>query len=133
MQQVSAFIIPVDRNDDLEHTIISDYRDIQRVVDGTFDAVRCWAEDPDGDDVEFTMWVNDEGLVHRLPHNPRASFWSGQPLRGVALVTGGPDAFGETRDVPPFLHNYITIQNNNFLSLTNRVLGTASKENTDED
>lgn len=79
-------------------------------VGGLFDAVNVYNEE--GNAVEFTLWVNDEGLLMGLPYNEPASelqavgyhrrgFTEAQArgnshLVGDAVLTYGPDEEGNT-------------------------------------
>jgi hypothetical protein len=59
-------------------------------------------------DNETTMWVNEEGKLNQLPHNPIAQiFWNatyGQGtdyIVGDIVLTGGADENGETLPLSP--------------------------------
>ena len=63
---------------------------LQRVCEGYVDVVH----DPR---LGIDIWVNDEGLLIGMPLNPLATTLAGgQGLAGPAVITGGPDAEGET-------------------------------------
>lgn len=79
-------------------------------VGGLFDTVNIYNEDHE--DIEFTLWVNDEGLLLDLPYNKAASELlaieyhrqgmsedearSLAHLVGDAVMTYGPDEEGNT-------------------------------------
>ena len=42
----------------------------------------------------WTMYVNEEGLLHGLPPNPQASRLAGVPLVGACVLVGEPDREG---------------------------------------
>lgn len=62
--------------------------DMQRVVGG-------WIEPVDTKD--YTIMVNENGLLDRLPLNPGASGISGRYLVGDVAIVGQPDAYGNTK------------------------------------
>lgn len=89
--------------DDREELVVRDFAsadDYMRCVDGYFEAV-------DVPDLGVTIYVNEIGLLRRLPFNSRASFlwWYYVPaareslLVGDAVIVGWPDAGGESTDV----------------------------------
>ncbi|WP_185715069.1 DUF3846 domain-containing protein [Gulosibacter macacae] len=67
-------------------------------------------------DLGITIYVNEEGLVRRLPFNSRASFlcWYHLPqsrkamLVGDAVIVGMPDENGDSTDVPERVVNLLT-------------------------
>ena len=65
---------------------------------------------------EISVYVNDEGLLFNLPHNPRASWWTDRRnLVGNAVITGGADSEGNTLDVPEGLVDLINNENQQWL------------------
>jgi len=80
--------------------------DLQAFVGGLIEAIPT--------DERVTLWVNEEGKYQGLPRNRVAeNVWrlfdsygclaSGDYIVGNMLITGPPDAFGRTTDVPEFL------------------------------
>lgn len=98
--------------DDREKLVVHDFagaEDYTRCVDGYIEAV-------DVPDLGIRIYVNEEGLIRRLPFNSRASFlwWYYVPaareslLVGDAVIVGCPDADGETTDVPEAVLQLLT-------------------------
>jgi len=94
-----AFLIH--SNGDIVPVHIDDYRDIQRMVGGTFDVVASASG-------ETSFWVNDEGKLNGMTPNFTATkiLWALNPafdgrdyLAGPVLITGGADEEGETLSV----------------------------------
>ncbi|UOE25122.1 DUF3846 domain-containing protein [Agromyces soli] len=83
--------------------------DYARSVDGYIEAV-------DVPDLGVTIYVNEIGLLRRLPFNSRASFlwWYYEPaareslLVRDAVIVGWPDADGESTDVPEAVLRLLT-------------------------
>ena len=80
----------------------SNYREIQRIVDGYFEVVRFG-------DKPYTCYCNDEGKLIRLPQNKIATdLWydSGQVIMigdyiaGTVVFFGYPDSEGNDTDYP---------------------------------
>lgn len=106
---VRGIYIPAD---DWEELVVRDFSgvdDYARSVDGYVEAV-------DVPDLGVTIYVNEEGLLRRLPFNSRASFlwWYYEPaareslLVGDAVIVGWPDADGESTDVPEAVLRLLT-------------------------
>lgn len=100
--------------DDREELVVRDFdgvNDYARRVDGYIEAV-------DVPDLRITIYVNEIGLLRRLPFNSRASFlwWYYEPaareslLVGDAVIVGWPDADGESTDVPEAVLRLLTAQ-----------------------
>lgn len=98
--------------DDREELVVRDFANVEgyiRCVDGFIDAV-------DVPNLGVTIYVNEEGLLRRLPFNSRASFlwWYEVPaareslLVGDAVIVGWPGADGESTDVPESLLRLLT-------------------------
>lgn len=98
--------------DDWEELVVRDFsgaNDYARSVDGYIEAV-------DVADLGITIYVNEEGLLRRLPFNSRASFlwWYYEPaareslLVGDAVIVGWPDAEGESTNIPEAVLQLLT-------------------------
>lgn len=68
---------------------------VQKAVGGLVQAI--------GFDDDLTMWLNEEGKMLKLPHNPMAQYlWDNQfgegtdYIVGDMVLTGGADSEGET-------------------------------------
>jgi hypothetical protein len=80
---------------------LANLEDYKRCVDGYIEAVVV-------PDLDVTIYVNEEGLLRRLPFNSRASFlwWYYEPaareslLVGDVVIVGWPDVDGESTDLP---------------------------------
>lgn len=99
---VQGMHIPADDTLPLEVREFADIVAYQEVVDG-------WIEPVDINPLGITLFVNEEGLVRRMPFNARATFlwWYFVPdarnhamLVGDAVMVGQPDRDGDTTDVP---------------------------------
>jgi hypothetical protein len=82
---------------------VDGYKDIQKVVGGTFDVVVS-------DTGETSLWFNDEGKLNGMDPNFKATkiWWQLNPafdgqdyLAGPVLITGGADMNGNTLGVGP--------------------------------
>lgn len=134
MPTTTALVVPVDREEPIYYSTIESFPDMQRIVRGNFGIQPVWLAPPgEVDRSQLQVWFNDEGRVWNMRENLRASYWAGQILVGTCVFTGKAKGNGDTNDVPTYLADYINEHNDNILSLTNRVMGTTSKENTDED
>lgn len=71
-----------------EHDTKGTLSDYQAVVGGWIEAVTMR---------DFTVYVNEEGLLIGLPFNQGASQITGRPLVGNACIVGNPDQWGNTR------------------------------------
>lgn len=106
---VRGIYLPTDDREDLVVREFSGVDDYARSVDGYIEAV-------DVPDLGVTIYVNEEGLLRRLPFNSRASFlwWYYEPaareslLVGDAVIVGWPDADGESTDVPETAFRLLT-------------------------
>ncbi|WP_409048298.1 DUF3846 domain-containing protein [Microbacterium sp. HA-8] len=94
--------IPADQEAPLEHRELQGLEDYQTVVGGYIEAV-------DLPEAGATLFVNEEGLLRKLPFNPRATFlwWFWVPaarykamLVGDAILVGSSDQRGDETDVP---------------------------------
>lgn len=95
----TALLVPADISDPATLVTIEDFLTIQHHVEGTFDVVRGEMVSTD-EPVEFSIFVNDEGLLTQMDDNPRASYFGSRRLVGPALFAGGVDAEGNTLSVP---------------------------------
>lgn len=100
---VRAVRIPADQNDPITELHVNTLEDYQAVVGG-------WIEPVDVPRLGVTVYVNEEGLIHQLPFNARATFlwWYFVPearqkamLVGPALVVGLPGRHGNSTEIPP--------------------------------
>ena len=66
---------------------------------------------------EATMYVDEEGLLKSLPHNPLATLFAqrvlgmGVHLFGTALILGPGDGEGNDTDVRPFVVEHFQKEN----------------------
>jgi len=98
---VKGIYIPADDSEALEIRELEKLEDYQAAVDG-------WIEAVDVPSLGVTIYVNEEGLLRRLPFNPRASFlwWYHVPgahqamLVGDVVIVGPPGDNGDGTDVP---------------------------------
>ena len=107
---ISVVVMPADEDQPIARRDIDrGYKAGQRIVGGLIQPV-------DMPTVRATIWVNEEGLLLRLPLNRRATelLWTNQPehigftiLVGDAYLTGLPDRRGETTNVPDQFANTI--------------------------
>ena len=65
---------------------------VQRIVGG-------WVEETSSHDPSITVLCNEEGLLKRLPYNPRAVMLLGRDLVGDVVVLGVSDY--DWTDIPP--------------------------------
>ncbi|SIS12144.1 DUF3846 domain-containing protein [Williamsia sterculiae] len=101
MARIQAVRIPAHEDAELVEWDQGDYRFIQDVVGGVFDAINLY-------DQGISIFVHDEGKVIGLPKNLQATLllWNDKVWRrnyilmGDVLVTGLPDDEGETQAVP---------------------------------
>ncbi len=108
---VRGIYLPADDRKDLVVRDFGGVSDYARSVDGYIEAA-------DVPELGVTIYVNDEGLLRRLPFNSRASFlwWCNEPaareslLVGDAVIVGWPDADGESTDVPEAVLRLLTAQ-----------------------
>jgi hypothetical protein len=93
---------PGDRHRSCSVRELAELQDYQEAVGG-------WIEAVDVRDLGVTVYVNEEGLLHHLRFNSRATFlwWyyvpatrNGAMLVGEAVVVGLPDRDGNSTDVP---------------------------------
>jgi hypothetical protein len=96
MAQATAVLIKT--NGDVETVILPEldaHVTINDLVGGWFDCVTA---------DNFVMYVHDEGLLIGLDMNPMASFLTGRPIAGDALIVGTLDENGnydgENYDAP---------------------------------
>jgi len=98
---VKGIYIPADDSEALEIRELEKLEDYQAAVDG-------WIEAVDVPSLGVTIYVNEVGLLRRLPFNPRASFlwWYHVPsahqamLVGDVVIVGPPGDNGDGADVP---------------------------------
>ncbi|WP_425546358.1 DUF3846 domain-containing protein [Agromyces soli] len=109
MTMVRGIYLPADDREELVVREFSGVDDYARSVDGYIEAV-------DVPDLGVTIYVNEIGLLRRLPFNSRASFlwWYYEPaareslLVRDAVIVGWPDADGESTDVPEAVLRLLT-------------------------
>jgi len=99
---VKGLVVPVDPELPMEVREFQKLEDYQSVVGG-------WIEAVDVPPLGITMYVNEEGLLRKLPFNSRATFlwWYEVPrvrhqakLVGDAVLVGLPDPDGESTSIP---------------------------------
>ncbi|WP_181064359.1 DUF3846 domain-containing protein [Pseudoclavibacter sp. AY1F1] len=98
---VTCLRIAADVDEPIELIDIESDDEYRRLVDG-------WTEAVDVPALGISIYVNEEGLVRRLPFNARASaiWWANcerlpdAMLVGDAVVVGYPDDDGKATDVP---------------------------------
>lgn len=99
---VKGLLIPWDDGTPIAEREFTRLEDYQVAVDGYIEAVDFVSQG-------CTIYVNEEGLLRRLPLNPRATFiwWFYTPaarqramLVGDAALVGLPNRAGESTDVP---------------------------------
>lgn len=100
-----GIVIRADEEAPLEFRLFGQYTEYQEAVGGYFQSV-------DIDTVEASFFVNEEGKIHNLPMNRRATlalwlyntaFRGADVLCGDVVLIGQPDDEGETLDVPDAL------------------------------
>ncbi len=99
---VKGIFIPTDDEQPLEIREFDGLHDYQQAVGGLIEAM-------DIDRPSATLFINEEGKIHGLERNRRATLilwlhltrWRGADvLAGDVVVIGQPDDEGETQDVP---------------------------------
>lgn len=106
---VTGLFIPADAEQHLEIREVTGLGDLQEAVDG-------WIEAVDIPQFGVTIYVNEEGLVRRMPFNSRASFlwWHHEPrsrrsmLVGDAILVGLRDDVNDYSDVPSTVLDLLT-------------------------
>lgn len=97
-----GIVIPADEDAPLRAEEFSEFADYQRAVGGLIQPV-------DVDDLKVTFYVNEEGKLHGLPANWRATllWWVNEPSMrdrdyfvGDVVLVGAPDGSGDTTDLP---------------------------------
>jgi hypothetical protein len=88
-----------------EETVFKQLTDYQKAIDGFITAVRFYSYD--GAEVACG-YVDDEGLLKRLPLNPLGSaisflFGNSPYLAGNLIIVGKADAEGYDTDAPDYL------------------------------
>ena len=98
---VQGIIIPAFDSEDMRPVDLNEVEDYQQAVGG-------WIETLDVLSFGCTMFLNEEGLIRRLPYNRRATYlwWYHVPhargqarLAGDAVLIGLPDGNGRPTDV----------------------------------
>ncbi|OZD39001.1 hypothetical protein CH252_31050 [Rhodococcus sp. 06-1477-1B] len=98
---VQGIIIPSSDAEDMRAQEFTEVKDYQKAVGG-------WVEALDIVSFGCTMYLNEEGLIHGLPYNRRATYlwWYHVPhargqarLAGDAVLVGVPDQDGRATDV----------------------------------
>jgi hypothetical protein len=100
-----------DRIETINFPLTDQYPILRDAVGGLIECVPIFI-----DGKRMDMWVNEEGLIHRLPYNSMATFLADNSARGLAMtpivgdviVTGKPNNEGETQP--------LTLNQTNFLS-----------------
>lgn len=105
-KMINAIVVDVEGDvEQIEIAHDDTLRTLQGHVDGLIEAV-------DSADGSVTFWVNEEGKLIGLPINRAATlmWWTLNPamkgldaLCGTVVITGGPDAEGDTTSVPAFI------------------------------
>lgn len=99
---VKGLVIPADPERPVEVLAFQRLEDYQAIVGG-------WIEAVDVPPLGVTTYVNEEGLLRKLPFNSRATslWWYELPhlrhqamLVGDAVIVGLPDDDGESTDIP---------------------------------
>lgn len=104
MYPLTALFVPADPNAETKIVTLNEWRDIQRLINGTFDCVPAFPIRPGtNEDSPVDCWVNDEGLIFNMPINDRITWLTRRRLVGDVVVTGEPTADGESTDVPDWL------------------------------
>ena len=116
MTLINAVLVPADTELPARPVEIRGYQDIQALVGGTFDVMDAdlhhWLEKRGDEDnpvhieqgmYRSSLWCNDVGLIVNLPWNYRINALFSTGLAGDIVVTGTPDAEGETRSINPRL------------------------------
>ncbi|WP_298868466.1 DUF3846 domain-containing protein [uncultured Microbacterium sp.] len=107
---VSGVVIPADAEERVERRDFASLEDYQAAVGGQIEAI-------DLHSLGVTLFVNEEGMLQRLPFNSRASslWWYHVPdarhrtmLVGDAVVVGLPDRNGDSTDVPEMATDLLT-------------------------
>lgn len=97
-----GIVIPADEEAPLEFRLFGQITEYQEVVEGWFQCI-------DIENPAASFFVNEEGKVHNLPLNRRATlmWWAHMPaarnvdaFMGNVIVMGIPDDEGDTQDVP---------------------------------
>ena len=97
-----GILIPADEETPVEFRLFNDTTDYQRAVGGWFEVIDTTAP-------EASFFVNEEGKIHHMPLNRRAtlalwihhrSMHRREALNGDAVLIGLPDEEGQTQDVP---------------------------------
>ena len=99
---IHAIQIPHDEERPLYKVAVNDLASLQDAVGGYIQAI-------DVDEVKATIFLNEEGKLMQLPINRRATllWWLLFPsarnvdvIVGDAIITGQPDKYGNSTDVP---------------------------------
>lgn len=97
-----GIVIPADEAAPLEFRLFGQVTEYQEAVEGWFQCI-------DIEEPAATFFVNEEGKVHDLPLNRRATlmWWVHSPaarradaFMGNVILLGRPDEDGDTQDVP---------------------------------
>jgi hypothetical protein len=108
MATIKAVIVDTDgtvRHTDIESSLGAFQAVVGGYIEGVINSVA-------------TMYVNEEGILRRLPFNYVASMFAnnllgrqGMQLFGPALILGPPDDEGNDTDVRPAVVEYFTKEN----------------------
>lgn len=127
---VKGIYVPADDSEALEIRELEKLEDYQAAVGG-------WIEAVDVPSLGVTIYVNEEGLVRRLPFNPRASFlwWYHVPgahqamLVGDVIIVGPPDDNGDGTDVPEKVVGLLTVAREYAVAI--QISGTSEPSGSD--
>lgn len=95
MPATRVLVIPANPTIAVHAATIDGLESMQALVEGYIEAV-------DNTDGTWTMWLNEEGKIEGLPHNPRATnlvtnaLFPNDYIAGNAFITGPPNNNGDT-------------------------------------
>lgn len=105
----AGLLLPAGSNVSPEPIFVEDYKSIQNLVGGAFDAVRT---DMGHDQVALVGYVHDEGMLIPLEYNYIATALFKQNIFGDCVVVWGLDENGvydgENHDIPEFMVNFLS-------------------------
>lgn len=105
----SGLLLPAGARVNPEPILVEDYKSIQRIVGGAFDAVRT---DMGHDEVALVGYVHDEGMLLNLPYNYIATALFKQNIFGDCVLVWGLDENGiydgDNHDIPEFMVEFLS-------------------------